>query len=391
MEHNNINTGNNEINDEVKTEDFNYSKSILNDQEEFTHLKNVCSAFANYHVDSLKDIIRMERDFINLQNYYKEKLSFNWNERIEKLKKCSQTNYIFLLKVIKDYSYMFNFQNSNGSIFIEPLQIESKNIFKLRHTLRLLVRDWAEEGIDERKNCHFRMIEELKKYINPNDQKNNEELFSVLVPGAGLGRLVYELCKAGYNAQGNEFSYFMLLTSHFILNNTKQKEEFSIYPYIHNFNNLLKEEFAFNEIKIPDIDLRSDLQSENQKCGEMSMVAGEFVEIYKNNINYFDSVLTCFFIDTAHNIIEYIETIFNILKPGGIWINFGPLLYHYSDMYNEKSIELSWEELNIIITKKYKFKILKTEFVEATYSSDKNSLLKSIYNCIFFTAQKLTN
>ena len=30
-----------------------------------------------------------------------------------------------------------------------------------------------------------------------------------------------------------------------------------------------------------------------------------------------------FFIDTAHNIIQYLETIFHILKPGGYWINMG--------------------------------------------------------------------
>ena len=54
---------------------------------------------------------------------------------------------------------------------------------------------------------------------------------------------------------------------------------------------------------------------------------------------------TIFFIDTAHNIIEYIKTIYNILKEDGVWINIGPLLYHYADMSDEVSIELSWEEI----------------------------------------------
>ena len=31
-----------------------------------------------------------------------------------------------------------------------------------------------------------------------------------------------------------------------------------------------------------------------------------------------DAVVTCFFIDTAHNIIEYIEIISRILKDGGV-------------------------------------------------------------------------
>ena len=41
---------------------------------------------------------------------------------------------------------------------------------------------------------------------------------SVLVPGAGLGRLAYEIARLGYVCQGNEFSLFMLFASNFILN-----------------------------------------------------------------------------------------------------------------------------------------------------------------------------
>lgn len=36
-----------------------------------------------------------------------------------------------------------------------------------------------------------------------------------------------------------------------------------------------------------------------------------------------DAVVSCFFLDTAPNIIEYLETIFAMLKPGGFLINFG--------------------------------------------------------------------
>lgn len=70
------------------------------------------------------------------------------------------------------------------------------------------------------------------------------------------------------------------------------------------------------------------------------MVAGEFVEVYSkqaginfilNAIAKWDCVVTCFFLDTAHNVMEYIECISKILKPGGLWVNLGPLLYHYSE------------------------------------------------------------
>ena len=79
------------------------------------------------------------------------------------------------------------------------------------------------------------------------------------------------------------------------------------------------------------------------------MVAGEFIEVYAPQLSEWDCVATCFFIDTANNIFKYIETIYDILQPGGIWVNFGPLLYHYADMEGECSIELSWEELEHVI------------------------------------------
>lgn len=36
-----------------------------------------------------------------------------------------------------------------------------------------------------------------------------------------------------------------------------------------------------------------------------------------------DCVATSYFIDTAHNVLAYIENIYKILKPGGFWINLG--------------------------------------------------------------------
>ena len=41
------------------------------------------------------------------------------------------------------------------------------------------------------------------------------------------------------------------------------------------------------------------------------------------DLGSWDAVVTCFFIDTAHNIVEYLEIIYKVLKPGGVWINLG--------------------------------------------------------------------
>ena len=387
-------------------------ESLFKNKED-SHFKEVCGSFANYLVTSMKDILRIQRDFSSLSNYFLEQLIFDYKERLETLKVCVKINYDICIKIIKDNLKLFNHKFINDILYIEPIETSFQNISKVRSTLKLFVRDWSIEGKEEREACHYRMVKELKKYLNPENNSTNS-LYKVLVPGAGLGRLVFELCKNGYNAEGNEFSYFMLLSSNFILNSMLKKEELSIYPFIHNLSNSLSNSSALREIKIPDIDLMEDLNSfevfnkaylckdtecsnnhVDNKCpssriyGEMSMVAGEFIETYKiKHMEDYNAVLTQYFIDTAHNIIDYIETVYSILKTGGIWINFGPLLYHYSEMSDELSIELSWEEIRKIIVEKYYFKIINEEIIETTYSSDSKSMMKTVYKCIFFTAVK---
>lgn len=42
------------------------------------------------------------------------------------------------------------------------------------------------------------------------------------------------------------------------------------------------------------------------------------LKTFMEHAGIWDSVVTCFFIDTAHNIVEYIEIISKILKEGGV-------------------------------------------------------------------------
>ena len=361
--------------------------SAEKDPEEYRHLRNVVSAFFNYQIDSLRDLARTERDFKSIDEKYLERMSFNYTERLDKLKKAIWQNYSFLLKVADPYKNMFKlYKGKNGEILMEPLLVEVKDIIKMRSTLRLFTRDWAMDGIEERNSTYKPILNELKNFFEKKTKKEFQDGINILVPGAGLGRLMYEIAKLGFKSQGNEFSYYMLLCSNFIFNNTTKKDEFVLQPFIHSFSNIFNEETPFKKILIPDENLGEELSKTD--TGEMSMVAGEFCHVYKDKINFFDGIVTCYFIDTANNIIEYIETIHNIVKIGGLWVNFGPLLYHYTENENEISIELSWEEVKHIIIG-FGFEFKKIETVKATYSTNKDSMTQRIYNCIFFSAVKI--
>ena len=95
------------------------------------------------------------------------------------------------------------------------------NMDKLRSTLRQIVRDWSEEGRSEREETYKPLLDALENWYQKSyaqsSQRPRHEL-RVLVPGAGLGRLAVEVALAGYSCEGNEFSFFMLLTSNFLLN-----------------------------------------------------------------------------------------------------------------------------------------------------------------------------
>ncbi|KAF6166167.1 hypothetical protein GIB67_023877 [Kingdonia uniflora] len=113
----------------------------------------------------------------------------------------------------------------------------------------------------------------------------------------------------------------------------------------------------------------------------------EVIAVFKGS---WDAVVTCFFLDTAHNIVEYIEIISRILRDGGVWINFGPLLYHFADAYGteeEMSIELSLEDVKSVALQ-YGFQLEREETIETTYTANRLSMMENRYFAAFWTMTK---
>ncbi|KAJ7852827.1 N2227-like protein-domain-containing protein [Mycena olivaceomarginata] len=262
---------------------------------------------------------------------------------------------------------------------------------KLRSTLKQFVRDWSAEGRDEREACYKPMKDALLLHFSdvPAPERGRVR---VLVPGAGLGRLAHDVAGLGFTCQGNEFSHYMLLSSHFILNRTTEINAHTIYPYVHSFSNVASHEALMRPITIPDV-LPSDLPD----GVNFSLVAGDFEEIYgtQNDANepqsgQWDAVLTCFFIDTAKNIANYLRIIHSILAPGGVWINMGPLLWHWeNNTTNDPSIELSLEEGEGPCTCDWVPYIGNEHTIDTTYTSNAQGMLGYVYHAAFWTATKV--
>ena len=342
-----------------------------------SYLKQIILTFYNYKINSLKDAKKIESDFKSIGSNYLNLLSFDINERINKINKGIEINSKFLNLIIEPYI--------NDELKHSEYNQNKNNINKLISTLKLFIRDWSIDGKKERNLVYSPIINEFKNYFMNNNIFNKKDL-KILIPGTGLGRLQYEISKLGFNTVGIEVSYFMLLCTNFLFNkkNKINKNLYLIQPLIHNFNNIYKEDDPFKNISIPDEDISNELIN---NCGEVNIIPGDFLSSF-NELNYWDCVITSFFIDTANNIVEFIEKIYKILKKNGIWINCGPLLYHFTGIENEISIELSWEEIEKIIIK-IGFNILKINEIKTTYSSVENSMKQTIYSCMFFIVKKI--
>lgn len=103
---------------------------------------------------------------------------------------------------------------------------------KVKSTLHQLVRDWSREGQPEREASYGPIITELQRVLPVTASNRNKQ--RVLVPGCGLGRLLYDLVASGYAAQGNEFSLQMLFTAHVVLNLLTSPECVKVHAFIHD-------------------------------------------------------------------------------------------------------------------------------------------------------------
>ncbi|KAM3868148.1 carnosine N-methyltransferase [Diretmus argenteus] len=344
------------------------------------HFWKVMDAFRYYRIHVQEQVKRAERQFRSLPQRHQMLLP-GVLPNLTRIGQCVDHNQEVLQAIVLNCINMF--ENMEYGEREDPRKVRPSSTFdmdKLKSTIKQFVRDWSEVGKAERETCYWPLIHEIQRLF-PSDQYDVSKV-SVLVPGAGLGRLAWEISRLGFVCQGNEWSFFMLFSSNFVLNRCDKVNSLTLYPWIHQFSNNKKSSDQTRPISFPDVDPQS-----LPPTSDLSMVAGDFLEIY-NEPDSWDCVATCFFIDTAHNVMDYVETIWKILKPGGVWVNLGPLLYHFENMANELSVELSYEDIRAAIIK-YGFHIeVERESVQTTYTENDRSMLRYVYDCVFFVARK---
>ncbi|KAK2959108.1 putative Carnosine N-methyltransferase [Blattamonas nauphoetae] len=360
--------------------------------DEQNHFFDVIQAFSTYIACSMKRVIKYEQDSRKMSSFGKTHFEQIFIDRIASLKQKIAINQEFLSFIIQP-----QLQTMDQSQF----ELASEwNASKVRSTLSQFMREWSSEGQDERNQYTPLFLSTLERYLPISETRQP----SVLIPGCGLGRLCFDVAQRGYRVEGNEFSYFMLLGSSAVLNrllvadnhkkdqpnitegtdeqDTDDESTWTIYPFVSQFNNNTSFENQVRPVVIPDTHIDSFPPD-----WAMSMSAGEFCQVYDEQPSSFDCVIFHFFIDTAHDIAEYITTVSTTLKPGGIFMIYGPLLYHYGDMETEYSVDYTFDDVKHLLRTSH-FELLDESVHQCTYCADPRSLMKTVYSAHFILAKK---
>jgi len=280
-----------------------------------------------------------------------------------------------------------------------------QDIDKARSTLRQFYRDWTAEGAAEREACYGPIMRALKA-----ETEAKGHSLKVLVPGAGLARLVFELCLRGCQVEGNEISYHQLLASSYILNCCHSAGQHTIYPWVHSFSNHKTRANHLRGYTVPDVHVATEVGKSHEKgvFGSMQMSAADFLCEYSDeeHAETYDAVASVFFLDTAPNLIRYLETIHHCLKRGGVLVNIGPLLWHFENnapgghgkddldedtttgIADPGSFELTQDEVMALV-EKVGFTIESMETgITAPYIHDTDSMLQTVYKASTWVARK---
>lgn len=311
-------------------------------------------------------------------------LAARYRDKIGRVAECLESDYLVLEELMQPFDVTIGLTSSDDEIVEDALDVpdrnacrdEDKNVGEKRYTsmpgrrrgnddddgssygsaaqiITHIIRDWTQQGQGIRSSLYSWCVDMFDKY-HFKDTKQRE--LPVLVPGSGLGRLAYEISIAGYAVEANDVSIAMVAVANRILNGHVAAHSRKLHPFCSDFLvNEIDSDSRYDSVPFPDL---------NVSPGErLSCTLGDFMKVYGSSQrkNQYGAIVTCFFIDTATNIYEYLAVISSSLCSGGLWINVGPVQWHRNAL-----VQPSGNELKILI-EGFGFEIL-------TWSLDKEGV-----------------
>lgn len=162
---------------------------------------------------------------------------------------------------------------------------------------------------------------------------------------------------------------------------TSRPSQHSVHPFSYWFSHQRSNDALFRSVSFPDVVARP---SETFK-----FVEADFLAHTPRTSSGYAAVVTLFFIDTAPNILATLQQIHKLLRPGGTWINLGPLLWP-TEAALEPCLEEVWG-----MCREVGFEFVEggvageeTTRVRCEYTRDREAMMRWIYEAEFWVAKK---
>ncbi|CDK27919.1 unnamed protein product [Kuraishia capsulata CBS 1993] len=307
-------------------------------------------------------------------------------ERIKKIDRCIGRNALLLKDL---YSRAMNEHGVSALEVRSVARQNSSEYYRVVESLCHYARDWSSAGDVE--------IKPLLDYIKSQLHGVDRDSTLVVVPGSGLGRIAHELALENFHSvHAVEYSALMYLFNEFVY--SEDPEEYIVHPYLHNYSNHTNTANQIRHINFKQVGEKpGNLTVHHKDFNDFSIEElltkisqglhdpAEVTHVAKNLV-----VVTAFFLDTAENLLEYIDSITRLadeLPKGGkaLWINVGPLKYGTA-----AKVELTHEELSLLRKKMGWKPVHEVETPKLLgYLTDLRGLWQGKYGVTMWSCEKL--
>lgn len=193
-------------------------------------------------------------------------------------------------------------------------------LMRISESLSHLCRDWSPDFQNEVRPITEYIESQLLSIPNVDSERN-----LLVIPGSAVGYIPYRLSKKfpKLQVESIEWSNLMYICNQFALN---CKEDVELSPFSQYYSNQIDWKSQTKSIRIPLKDVTTENKNLKPLWGDFRSYMPDRTNTLINNI----IVISVYFLDTAENVLEYLETIESLSKHCGKelhWINIGPLKY----------------------------------------------------------------
>ncbi|KAH7074190.1 N2227-like protein-domain-containing protein [Paraphoma chrysanthemicola] len=291
--------------------------------------------FTKYKERQIIELNRWRNLYTNVGKKQKKVLErvVNYKKKLDDVEELIYENLMICKSIVSNALQFYGVTQQELDEHIKDAEEKERQADRISvsQALKHFVRDWADEGAKERNDAFPCILSTLSGLKGVSKEPSP---LKVLLPGSGLGRLGHEVANLdGFEVTLNEWSMYMNVAYRFIENSTLTNP-FSFHPFVDGFSHHATTTDMLRKVTAPNVTPNS----------KVLLVEGDFNTAFKDQAGHYDIIVTHFFIDTARNLMSYFDTIQLLLKTGGKWLNFGPLLYGTAPF-----VQLSLDEIIAVV------------------------------------------